>query len=281
MFVKALKKAFGFTRPVVISTRTVDGTVKSAVATMILVNPEGWAITAGHVFDKQVKYSKDREKIAEAEKSGLEKDPEWITNHSIWWGMDGVVPEKAYVDRQVDLAVVKLKGFKGSSVKEYPVFRDPSTLFPGTSLCRLGFAFKEVDSSYDESKKAFKLAKGTLPLPFFPNAGMHTRNVMKGESMEKHKQLYVETSTPGFKGQSGGPIVDVDGMIYAMQVHTAHLSLDFHPMVEYNGEKMVENQVLNVGLGLHVETITKILDEKGINYNSETQGSQGERYVIN
>ena len=80
---------------------------------------------------------------------------------------------------------------------------------------------------------------------------------------------YIETSTPGLKGQSGGPIFDSHGNIYGMQVITNHLPLGFHPMVEYDGRKVVENQFLNVGVGVHVRTIRDILDARGVDYTSE------------
>lgn len=279
MFAKALSKAFGFTKPIIISTRTEGGRVVSNCAAYIAVNPDGWIITAGHVFDSFTQYQRDQKKAEEAEKAGLPKDPELLVNHSFWWGQDGVSMESAYVDRMVDIAVVKLRGFNPKSVPEYPVFRDPDTLRPGTSVCKLGFPFKEVSTEFDESRRSFRITQG-LPLPFFPMDGIHTRNVSNGVSPENHEILYVETSTPGFKGQSGGPMVDTDGMIYAMQVQTVTLPLDFHPVVEYGGQKTVENQVLNLGLGVHVRTIRKILDEKGVPYIAEGRGSQGERYVI-
>ena len=92
--------------------------------------------------------------------------------------------------------------------------------------------------------------------------------------------LYVETSTPGLKGQSGGPIYDKEGRICAMQVQTAHQPLGFHPTVEYEGKTVVENQFLNVGLGVHVKTITSILRDRHIRFNSdEDSENKGFRIV--
>ena len=86
---------------------------------------------------------------------------------------------------------------------------------------------------------------------------------------DKHEMLYVETSTPGLKGQSGGPIFTTKGHIYAMQVATAHMPLGFSPTIEVDGRTEVANQFMNVGLGLHVRIIREILDEHGIRYDAE------------
>ncbi len=76
----------------------------------------------------------------------------------------------------------------------------------------------------------------------------------------------METSTPGLKGQSGGPIFDKDGNIWAVQSATNSLPLDFSPKVKHNGREVTENQFLNVGIGTHVETVCKTLDHLSISY---------------
>ncbi|MGI5965240.1 MAG: S1 family peptidase [Candidatus Methanomethylophilaceae archaeon] len=294
MFADACSKAAKFVRPVIISTRLYSGKVEAGCGAFSVINDEGWIITAGHLFDSYVKFQSDQNKIKEinelnakhSEISGsprnfLKTDPTWITNHSFWWGWDGVRLVNAYVNRQIDIAVGKLEPFDPSWIKEYPVFRNPDTMRPGTSLCRLGFPFIEVGSDFDEASGTFRIRKGVLPMPLFPNEGMHTRNVMKGRSIDgNYEMLYVETSTPGLKGQSGGPIYDKEGRICAMQVQTAHQPLGFHPTVEYEGKTVVENQFLNVGLGVHVKTITSILRDRHIRFNSdEDSENKGFRIV--
>ena len=53
MFVDAFALAEHFTRPIVISTRRLNGKVESAVATYVLLNADGWFLTAGHVFEER------------------------------------------------------------------------------------------------------------------------------------------------------------------------------------------------------------------------------------
>jgi len=303
MFANAVANAMQFTRPLIISTRQVDGTVSSNAATFFVVNDDGWIVTAGHVFDSFVKYQSDSNKIKEVDArnaelpspakhagtalelpQGLKKDPKWLTNHSFWFGWDGVRLVDVYVNRQIDIAVGRLEGFQPKMITQYPVFRDPTTLRPGTSLCRLGFPFANVKSEFDEKRNAFHILPGSLPLPFFPNEGMHTRNMTKGKSKDGNFDLlYVETSTPGLPGQSGGPIFDTRGMIYAMQVQTEHISLGFQlpPNTEDHSQNI--RQYLNVGLGVHGKTVQEVLKYRHIRFDTEakSEGNEGDRFVIN
>ncbi|AGI47771.1 hypothetical protein TALC_00775 [Thermoplasmatales archaeon BRNA1] len=284
MFAKANEVARNFTRPIIISTRTLDGKTDAAVATMFIINSEGWAFTAGHVFDSFHKFQGDQNKIKEAEEinakrpdNPIQKDPKWITNHSFWFGQDGVRMSKVYVNRQVDLALLKLEGIPPLS--NYPVFRDPESIVPGTSLCRLGFPFVKAATEYNETTNAFTIKNGVLPLPFFPNDGIHTRNISSGMSNDGLERFYVETSTPGLKGQSGGPIFDSRGRICAMQQGTNSISLDFHPVQEYDGQSVIEHQFMNVGVGVHCKVLIQAMKKMGVKYDLDASDS-GEQYII-
>ena len=300
MFAKACERVYKFTRPLIISTRTVDGTVSSSCGTFIIINPEGWILTAGHLFDSFVKYQQDMKKIKEVEEINARKasmavpgamtlpdtiqlDPKWITNHSFWWGGDGLRITSVYVNREIDIALAKLDGFRPDMVQEYPIFRDPDTMRPGTSICRTGFPFANIATDFDEGSKSFRIRNGVLPLPFFPNDGIHTRNVLKQNKSKEgnYDMLYVETSTPGLKGQSGGPIFDTNGHIYAMQVQTNHIPLGFHSISEYDGKSIVENQFLNVGIGVHGKLLQQIMRDHHISFKVEGDSSEEEQYIIN
>jgi hypothetical protein len=84
--------------------------------------------------------------------------------------------------------------------------------------------------------------------------------------------LYVETSSPGLRGQSGGPIYDREGKLYAMQVQTAHMPLGFQPTAEYDGKRVIENQFINIGNGVHVKTIIAMLKDRNIRFQVEGEG---------
>ncbi|MDR0309881.1 MAG: serine protease [Candidatus Methanoplasma sp.] len=283
MFADACEKSAKFTRPLIISTRQMDGKVNATCGAFIIINREGWIITAGHMFDSFVKFQNDQNKIKEvgelntsrnavpgSPSNTIRMDPEWLTNHSFWWAWDGVRLVEAFVDRQIDICVGRLEPFDPKWITEYPVFREQDSLRPGTSVCRLGFPFAQVESEFEEATKAFRIKKGVLPLPLFPNDGIHTRNVVKGRSKEGNYEMqYIETSSPGLRGQSGGPIYDSKGRIYAMQVQTAHMPLGFQPTAEYEGKRVVENQFINVGLGIHSKTIQTILRDRNIRFQVE------------
>lgn len=271
MFSDACERAMKYTRPVIFSTRSANDVVSSSVGTFVVINREGWIVTAGHVFDSFVKYREDYEKAAKAEKEGKPKDPARITNHSFWWGGDGLTLENVYVNREIDIAFGRLSGFRPETVREYPEFKTGDTVRPGTSLCRIGFPFVGLNADFDHEEKRFVLPPGALPIAFFPNDCIHTRNLLTGNSKDGgYEMLYIETSTPGLRGQSGGPIFDRSGRIAGIQVKTMHLPLGFKPEVATEKGTVVENQFLNVGVGVHVDTVTTIMDSLGIRYASET-----------
>ena len=51
MFSKAVSIAAGFTRPVVISSRTGQGECAGTIGAYVVVNRAGWMLTAGHLLD--------------------------------------------------------------------------------------------------------------------------------------------------------------------------------------------------------------------------------------
>ncbi|MCL2712439.1 MAG: trypsin-like peptidase domain-containing protein [Methanomassiliicoccaceae archaeon] len=290
MFGDACEKAMRFTRPVITSTREYDGTVKCSCGAFIVLNDDGWILTAGHIFDSFVAHKEHGKKIKEIEEQNSHKgisdrnrpklkiDPSWLTNHSFWWGWDGVRLNEVFVDRKIDIAVGRLQPFDRKWITEYPTIKDPLKMRPGTSLCKLGFPFSQINATFDEKANNFRLADKTLPLPLFPLEGMHTRNIMHGKSMDNTIDiLYVETSSPGLRGQSGGPIFDKDCNICGIQLRTNHMPLDFKAEATVDGRKVVENQFLNLGVGLHAKTIVDVLRKRNIEFTME--GDSGYRII--
>lgn len=294
MFVEACRKAAEFTRPLVVSSVRQDGTVGTECSTFIVINKDGWIVSAAHVFDSFVKFQTDQNKIREIKEinesrkgllktpsSEIKLDPALLTHHSMWWGWDGVNLRDVYVNRQIDVAVGRLEPFDSSWVKEYPVLIDPRRAARGTSLCRIGYAFLEIGSEFKEELNAFSIPKIDSERALFPNECIHTRSIDQGVSKDGgYRMDYIETSTPGLKGQSGGPILDRDGKLYAVQVKTSHLPLGFHPVASYDGNNMVENQFLNLGVGVSMTTVRQILDERGVNYAAEDRERKGSEYRI-
>jgi hypothetical protein len=150
-------------------------------------------------------------------------------------------------------------------VQSYPVFREPTEITPGTSVSKLGYPFHTVATTFDEASDAFVFAEGAFPMPQFALEGMVTRIRSGSRTPDGSLEIsLVETSTPGLRGQSGGPIFDVDGRLCAIQVHTVHYPLGFSPLVEQGRRRTEEHQFLNVGVGVHAATILPFLAQHGV-----------------
>jgi hypothetical protein len=268
MFSKAYKISTQYTHPLLISNRFYDGTVSSGVGSFVIINKEGWIVTAAHILDSLLTFQKHQEEIAlYNSKTGTKIDPKWISHHSIWYGADQHFIRQFHIQGENDLAIGKIENYDPAFVKNYPVFKNPEKLEPGTSLCKLGYPFYEVQASFDEALNQFRFDPSIFPIPAFPIDGIYTRNIIKGKSKDgKIDYKFLETSSPGLRGQSGGPTFDKDGKIWAIQSQTHHLPLGFSPTILKDNKEIEENQFLNVGWGIHVESILRLLDEKGVKY---------------
>lgn len=288
MFANAYKLASCFTKPLIISMRFYDNSVKCTAGAFVVLNNEGWIITAAHLwkpfqtyqqhikkrraYDQQLKtIQQDQSLTTEERNEKLQQtkpDPGWIINIAYWWGRDGVSIKDIRILREGDILIGRLEPFKKTMVKTYPIIKDPSKdLNPGTSLCKLGYPFHEFRASWDKTDNCFVLAEGVLPIPRFPIEGIYTRNILVGRSKDqKYEIKLLETSSPGLRGQSGGPIFDIEGTVWAIQSTTSHLVLGFSPKVKKNGKKVEENQFLNVGLGVHPELLVAFLTDNGISF---------------
>jgi hypothetical protein len=275
-------------RPVIISTQFFDKTVECSCGVFIVINDEGWVITVAHLFEtdaisqqhlKEVSNYKSalqaiqqNVKLNTKQKNkhvkNLKINKKWITNCSYWWGSNNVKLDNVRLIAEGDLAIGQLKPFDQSSVKAYPIFKNLSNLDIGTSLCKLGYPFHKIEATFDETNNSFELAPNTFPLPLFPIEGIYTRNLILGKSKdEKYVIKFLETSSPGLRGQSGGPIFDAKGTVWAVQSRTSCFPMGFSPIIERNGRKTEENQFLNVGLGVHPELIVAFLNDNKIKFN--------------
>jgi hypothetical protein len=288
MFAKAYQIASAFTRPVVISWRNVDGTCTAAIGTFVVLNDQGWVLTAWHIIEliaqKIAECTATRDHVAKSEvirnDASLDKRererrlrklgtlaPTATTNCSIWWGADGLtaVENKGLPD--VDLGIARLDPFDPTAITTYPTLKAPGTgIHCGTSLCKLGFPFTQITPTWDSAKNAFTFPPGSLPLPFFPIDGIFTRTLnFPDRPNQTYPLMLIETSSPGLMGQSGGPTFDVNGVVWAIQSRTRHLPLGFNP--EVPGQKnQREHQFLNVGRGIHTETIIGFLKQNNIKH---------------
>ena len=286
MFAKAYRMASEFTQPVIASVRFLDGSVSCSCAAFVILNEDGWMATAAHVWKPFAAFQQHRQLLQEYEAAVLaierdealdarqkqrklrrvHRDAKWITRHSFWWSRDPVRIVDLSVVQEADLAVGRMEPWDRSWISTYPTIKDPAKpMEPGTSLCKLGYPFHETSATYDEAKDTFQLAPGVLPIPRFPLEGIYTRNAIFGKTPDgKYDIHFLETSTPGLRGQSGGPIFDVNGTVWAIQSRTINLPLGFTPKIERQGRLIEENQFLNVGLGVHASVIVAVLRDLAI-----------------
>jgi hypothetical protein len=284
LFVHAIDIAERFTRPLHIVTRNYGlPTPYAGAATLFFVNADGWAITCRHVAQHlaatdqvnanyaafvaelaagkgKIKEKKLRKQL-EQKYRFTNKSPVQILNRFV-----NCVDAFTTIDFEqhavADLALLKFNGFGSLQVSSFPVFaKTGSDLKQGKTLCRLGFPFPEFTNfEYDSTADSLKwTATGREGTPRFPIDGMLTRHLagVSGDTVG------FEMSTPGLRGQSGGPVFDVDGRVWGMQAATNHLDLNFdvHQDVVRAGVKkrVSDSAFLHVGHCVHVDIIKDLM----------------------
>jgi hypothetical protein len=286
MFRDGYEIARKFTAPLILSKRTVNGKCTTSIGACVVINDEGWIVTAGHMIDQFIEMSQASAKVQSHEQQRAAIDADKTLDHKerrnrlVALGKlraDEIAGCSAYCAGlpvgtvltqcsslpYVDIGVAKIQPFDPAWISQYPVFKDPNKSFePGVSLCKLGFPFYNVgEPKYDAASDTFLLPPGALPAPLFPIEGIFTR-VAKIEVANvpppPFPLLWVETSSPGLRGQSGGPTFDVKGTVWAIQCVTSHLPLGF--------DGSIPPQYFHVGLGVHPLTMFHFFDELKIKY---------------
>ena len=283
MFASAVSEAAKFTRAALISTRLHSGRVETGCGSYILLNADGWVLTAGHALQALLKFNDDNPKYQAyvAARAAIEADhtlpkgkkqkkiralgfdPNWISNVSYLWGPN-VTAGLYHVDGLADLAAVKLDNLNLPPDQQFPRFGNQNTELPqGTSLCKLGFPFHEFKTQFDPASSSFVIND---PVNFvrYPLDGILTRYINLEAPDKARTVKFVEMSSPGLRGQSGGPWFDVNGVVWGLQSRTQHLALGFSPEVEVNAKKFVEHQFLNAGAAAYVSEIVVFLNQHGI-----------------
>ncbi|MDE2462649.1 MAG: hypothetical protein KGO02_02895 [Alphaproteobacteria bacterium] len=254
----------------------------------MVINDEGWIATADHIVDHWKNISEARQQVRDiqSKRAEIERDSalsntqkrkalgNFIINKdapdeiSIWWGGLGQGASTPVAIAQfirlptVDAAVGKLYPFDPAWISGYPTIKDPNKDYaPGVGLCKLGFPLQQITPTWNVAKSAFEFPPDALPMPLFPVEGILTRFcdvVVPDAPPPPFRLAWIETSTPGLRGQSGGPIFDEQGTIWGMQVRTHSYPLGF--------KTGTSEQYLNVGLGVHAATLVGFLSDVGIKF---------------
>jgi hypothetical protein len=287
MFANACKLAARYTYPVITARRRFDGTIACGCAAFIVLNDQGWVATAAHLlaadddlqrscreisdYDGKVRRIRQEPQLTDKEKrrkiSHLSTNPKWVTNVSFWWGSKGISLRELRVLPEADLAVGRLEPFDPERFRPFPVVKDPGCLDVGTTLCKLGYPFQRVRAAYDESDGGFRLSTDSLPLAGFPTEGIYTRTLSAGRSSDGRYEIkFLETSSPGLTGQSGGPLFDSRGTLWGVQSRTDMHS--FRVRTTTPGRERTGNEVLalNLGVAIHPELLVRYLTDYRIRF---------------
>jgi hypothetical protein len=276
-----------FTRPIVISRKSIGGECTAAIGAYTLLNQEGYFLTAFHIV-KQWQQTLDdlntTRKIKadittiqnDANLSGDEKRRRlkkqdkahngMIEDASLWLGVDGLVTEFFGGFEAIDLGIGKLQNFASATGTTFPILKDPKKDYePGVSLCRLGYPFFSVTPIFDQVSGNFQLP--SVP-PFFSSEGIFCRTIEivphASQSPFPFPMQWIETSSPGLRGQSGGPIFDKNGTVWGIQSNTFCYPLGFEPEIR-QGQKI--HQFLSVGRGVHMSTVVSALYQQNVNFS--------------
>jgi hypothetical protein len=294
MFKDAIERVAHFTRPIHTILRTYAGKqIIPGAATLFFVNEEGYAVTCRHVVELLTASQELAQNYANfrAERQLLRPDgsfKKYLKGLELKYkyAPDTVIQAKnTFVDcvdtmsgftcsvhPTYDLAIVKFNDYQVPYYQNYAVFKkDTSTILPGEFLCRLGFPFPEFTNyQYNEQTDDIEwTATGAMHSPRFPLEGMVTRFLV-----EEQRMFGIELSTPGLKGQSGGPLFDQQGLVCGMQFSTKHLHLGFDLMdkdivVNTSVRKVSDYPFLHLGQCIHVDVIKAFLREMRVNFYEE------------
>ena len=296
MFVKAIQEVNNFTKPILFASRLLPSTVVAGSATLFFVNENGVALTCRHVADQikagvelNQKYAAYREAKSKL-KPGHHKQ---LTALNKQFGFqNNVIVEQLFTfpylqesecnidvipHESLDLAILKFRGLKKPLYQSHAVFvKDLEKIQPGKILCRTGFPFPEFNNfKYNADIDSIEWdLTGSAYTSSFPLEGMITRFYAE----KSGKITNIELSSPGLRGQSGGPLFDENGLVYGIQSATLHHHLDFSSAksVMKNGKQTVvqSHDFLNVGLCVHVDVIKEFLRKNNVKFYEESTQSE-------
>ena len=252
MFQVACRALLPAVSPIVIVSRTHQGKIECSVGAGMFINRDGWFVTAGHILGQIVSL----EKALRIGKTKRRRKGSVVTHYLFTFGSANGTGIEAHVKPSVDIGIARLDGVTPPPGFVFPKFR-VRDIEPGELLCRAGFPFVEDRKPPWTPKNGFDLSK-VFPLPIFVNEALVSRfaNI---EVKGRIEGTWIETSTPGLRGQSGGPLFDHEGNVCGIQVNTHHYPLGF--------KGKGRNQVLHVGRAVHSKTVRELLDKKNIPYS--------------
>jgi len=285
MYKKAIKDNSNYLLPFIEGVKYYGSNeIEHALGTMMILNKNGDILTCKHIakefIENDILSKRYREfldeckKASKSEKERIEKKYGFkgnsvvLTNINLPFEVQGEIGIEIKFHEYLDLAIIKFKNVKFDCEK-YPIFSKELPV-QGQSLCKLGYAFPEY-SYFEYSKKDNNIIlkkEMTSNFPLFPMDGIMTRLVVD----EKGIISMFETSTPGLRGQSGGPIFSPEGVVFGIQSMTRHIDLNFDVNTTVkrgiSNKKVVYTPFINLGVGISSVKIIEFLKENGVEYSS-------------
>lgn len=290
MFTSAIEVAAGFTRAIHSISRNYGSTViQPGAATLFFVNADGWALTCRHVVEqllvgdqllaKRTAFSnelsarrgqkKESVVLRELEKKyGYSKNEPSELYNNFMCCVDGPLVFEWRAHPSLDIALIHFFNYTRLLCDSFPTFAaNGGALKQGRFLCRLGFPFAEFSNyAYETGTDTIQWTNsGRADTPRFPIEGMVTRYLI-----DEGQLIGFEMSTPGLRGQSGGPAFDSDGVVWGMQFATNHLDLDFdvnQEVLRSGIKKRVNSSAfLHVGYCMHVDVLKSFMKENGVQF---------------
>ncbi|HKT31342.1 MAG TPA: serine protease [Gammaproteobacteria bacterium] len=280
MFIDAIEKAASYTRAIHSIARYQRSTlIIPSAATLFFVNAEGWALTCKHVAQQVLasdgllsRYTefkskclavrgqpRSKQQIQKLEREYSFTDGSLVELLNRFMNcIEGPLQVNIEFHPELDVALLHFTGFTKLLCDTFPIFAmSDSDLKQGMFICRLGFPFAEFSNfKYDDTHERIAwTASGREDTPRFPVEGMVTRYLIN----QNGQRIGFEVSTPGLRGQSGGPAFDSEGHVWGMQSQTNHLDLDFDVDIEVirmgQKRKIRQSTVLHVGHCVHVSVL--------------------------
>ncbi|UFH56016.1 serine protease [Spirosoma sp. KNUC1025] len=291
MFVDAIERVDAFTRPLHSIVRLYGHSdIVPGTATLFFVNEDGVAITCKHVAElidqvdtihqNYLSFLGERRYMQREKNAGhlitqlenkFKLSPNTVVRirNSFINCFDQYQKLTTEYHPTEDLALLRFEGYGRKLYRSCATFLGDSSLVkPGRSLCRLGYPFPEFTNfRYNPSIDDIEWTTlGRITSPHFPIDGIVTRLIR-----DKGSITGIEMSTPGLRGQSGGPLFDPKGLIYGMQSSTRHLHMGFdiedrEVLINGRRSKVSNYPFLNVGQCVHVDVIKAFLREKGVKF---------------
>ena len=262
MFEDACRRLVPVVTPIMSIWRTNDGELHHTIGVAMILNKDGFFVTAGHLLLNAFRLLEEiSSPTSDVTHGAVRVGPVEVAGS----GRDGTdlqllsLEESAHVLPEVDLGIGRLTRYRPKKDQVFPRIREKQVEL-GELLCRMGYPLLHPDFGVFETTwsedAGFQTTMQDASPPVFVNEALASRFVNLVDSKTgKVSGCWIETSSPGLEGQTGGPLADKNGLICGVQVKPAPYPLGFKA-----------HEVLYVGRAVRADTVGNFLDAHKIDY---------------